>query len=180
MSYKYTLFSSLALLLYDITITLETEIQVVWRRRPNLGSFLHVINRYGEIGAYATAAVLLFPVTDRTYVEKTQPVQQLLILPCDDGHRCPIVGIIEEVFTLLPYIAWALFSGIRIHALSEGNVALAALVVVLNASYILPDVYTYSSMQFVNYPYPSGCTRIYNDDSVLYSRFQLKFKMTQG
>ena len=33
-----------------------------------------------------------------------------------------------------------MFSGIRIHALSEGNVALAALVVVLNASYILPDV----------------------------------------
>ena len=67
------------------------------------------------------------------------------------------MGTSEEVFTILPYISWActyvsrihkcdllttrlVFSGVRTHALSDGSLILATLVVLLNGLYIVPDV----------------------------------------
>ncbi|KAI0691622.1 hypothetical protein C8Q76DRAFT_758684 [Earliella scabrosa] len=149
--YELTLLCGLALLLYDTAITFDTEVDVVWLRKINLATCLHILNRYCQIGAYTTASILLFPVSDRV-------------------RLCHSVGTSEEVFTILPYLSWALFSGVRTHALSDGSLILATLVVLLNGLYIVPDVYLYSNTKFVNSPYPYGCSQMLVTDVLWASR----------
>ncbi|KAI0753792.1 hypothetical protein C8Q74DRAFT_1307119 [Fomes fomentarius] len=129
--YNLCLLSGLAMLLYDTTLTLATEIRVAWRRSFTFAGFLHIINRYVQITAYIAALVITFPVSN---------------------HICTSFGILEEIATLLPYISWALFTGLRMHAISDGNKVLSVSVFVLNVAYILPDLYEDTHMAFINTP----------------------------
>ena len=66
-----------ALLLYDTILTMALEGEVVWCRRVTLGSVLHIMNRYCELGAYVAALILLYPMSDA--------VRSLL--GCNTQHR---------------------------------------------------------------------------------------------
>ncbi|KAI0742307.1 hypothetical protein C8Q80DRAFT_1187442 [Daedaleopsis nitida] len=96
------------------------------------------MNRYTQIVAYASAVALIFPVDDHV-------------------STCISLGWFESIVTMLPYIAWALFAGLRVYALSGQNTVFAILVALLNAAFIMPDVYEDAHAQSVNSPPPYGC-----------------------
>ena len=49
---------------YDAMITFDVELEVVWKRKPNLVSVLHVLNRYPQLAALVSTLVLSFPFSD--------------------------------------------------------------------------------------------------------------------
>lgn len=54
------------MLVYDTILTLGTEIGSIWSRRITVAGCLHIVNRYAQIGSFASALILNFPV--RSYV----------------------------------------------------------------------------------------------------------------
>lgn len=58
------------MLVYDMMISIDKEVEVVWSRRPSLVTVVHVLNRYMEILAYLAALILLLPVSDQVSVLK--------------------------------------------------------------------------------------------------------------
>lgn len=51
---------SLALLFYDLSLTLSVEIQKIWSRRFSLVALLYYLNRYVPIAGYAVILVFMY------------------------------------------------------------------------------------------------------------------------
>ncbi|KAI0742303.1 hypothetical protein C8Q80DRAFT_1272999 [Daedaleopsis nitida] len=134
--YQFCLLSGTAMLVYDIVLTFGKEVDVIWSRKPKTAGILHVVNRYTQLAAYVAPS----NVSDKA-------AQQ----------TCSAVGLFEAITTVIPYVAWAAFSGLRIYALSDCNIILSAVVFALSALYIVPDIYEDAHSSFVNLPPPYGC-----------------------
>ncbi|KAI0742448.1 hypothetical protein C8Q80DRAFT_1188468 [Daedaleopsis nitida] len=133
--------SATALLVYDILLNLNEEVDLIWKRKLSVVSLLYVVTRYVEVVAYLPSFALLFPLGDQNV-------------------RCRSLSILEAVGATCPYLAWAAFSAFRIHALSNRNIALTGFVFLLNSTFLIPDIYQYFHMTFIDAPYPYNCLQI--------------------
>ncbi|KAI0753837.1 hypothetical protein C8Q74DRAFT_1222366 [Fomes fomentarius] len=129
--------SATILLLYDVVLTLGAEVNVVRHRKLSVHTILHIMNRHGMIACLIPISILCFPVTDT--------------------NRCHVLGKFAEIAMFPTNISWAVFSALRTYALSNFNIALAILVFIVNAMYIMPDIYTLIYGTLHNFPYPDGC-----------------------
>ncbi|KAI0709726.1 hypothetical protein C8Q76DRAFT_811414 [Earliella scabrosa] len=107
--YNLCVLSATVLTAYDAIITFDVELEVVWRRKPNLVSFLHVLNRYPQLAALVSTTVLSFPVSDAS---------------------CHHLGTFQMVVTPVPFMSWALFTSFRTFALSNRSALLTTIVFV--------------------------------------------------
>ncbi|KAI0794753.1 hypothetical protein C8Q74DRAFT_1250420 [Fomes fomentarius] len=126
------------LLFYDWIINIEKDISLVWRyERVTLPKTLYIATRY---------LWLVFVVLD---IATTIPI---------DIQACKNIVQIQKVSSIIRYIPWAVFAGLRTYALTSRNVLLTAIVVTLALAIILPGLYTdtYEWVVDMNVPLP-GC-----------------------
>ncbi|RPD58614.1 hypothetical protein L226DRAFT_536920 [Lentinus tigrinus ALCF2SS1-7] len=140
--YRLCRVSAISLLVYDTLLTVETEVDAFWRggARLHIHALLHFLNRYIQIVRFIAEIVLFVPVDDWT---------------------CSSLTIFQEVCIILPYIAWAVFSGFRAYALSGRKIWLGALVFLLTMTSAVPDLYQYAKSQAVNLPVPFNCSEYF-------------------
>ncbi|KAI0769555.1 hypothetical protein BC629DRAFT_792037 [Irpex lacteus] len=107
----YAAASASVLFLYDSAITLSIEAKVIWRRKWTAMTWLYAFMRYSSIA--------LIPLT---------------FVPSDIGNfdSCKAATYISDVLFLIQYLCFALFSAMRVYALSEGRHIVAGLVFLLN------------------------------------------------
>ncbi|KAI0648148.1 hypothetical protein C8Q79DRAFT_556341 [Trametes meyenii] len=107
-------FSMTALLAYNYMITLEEEIRFYWSRKFTLSTALFFIIRYWSLANY----VVLNPLG--------------VILPLSDSVCARFVRT-QAAIQYLQYVVWAVFSALRVYALSGMLWPLALFVFVLSA-----------------------------------------------
>ncbi|RPD58623.1 hypothetical protein L226DRAFT_572856 [Lentinus tigrinus ALCF2SS1-7] len=164
-----------ALLVYDLFLTLDTELAVFWRHRPALASILYFINRYLQILRFISSAILEFPVTDQTYVAPPGSRWSLVVMTAGAlmFRSCASLSIFWNICLILPYLAWGVFSGFRAYALTNRNICLATLVFFLNVTFVGPDVYQFSVSKNINLPPPYSCSTAIPPGAVLKPRIPL-------
>ncbi|KAI0767234.1 hypothetical protein C8Q74DRAFT_1279038 [Fomes fomentarius] len=126
-TYEYCIAAAVAMLLYDSLLTLDAEVRFIWARRLSITSLLYLVIRYVQIVVFIPTLVQL-PMTDAT---------------------CFGITILTRCCTLLPYLAWAVFSALRLYALTGRKASLSILAFVLNAALIIPDMYLYTKTTIV-------------------------------
>ncbi|KAI1789125.1 hypothetical protein LXA43DRAFT_974446 [Ganoderma leucocontextum] len=92
--------SILALIAYDYVLTLPQEVNLFWRRRVNVSSMLFFAVRYLAIAYYVGL------VYYRTIIRPYPPI------------RCKFGYVFNMVLRYLEYLPWAIFSALRVYALS--------------------------------------------------------------
>ncbi|KAI0713703.1 hypothetical protein C8Q76DRAFT_620410, partial [Earliella scabrosa] len=103
------------LFIYEIVITATDEVNYFWRRKWTGASVLFVLNRYTVL-VYDLMSIIIFFSTES-----------------DKGLSCAALARTTRVISILQYLPWAAFSGLRTLALSQ-NKALATLVFLLSSA----------------------------------------------
>ncbi|KAI0742437.1 hypothetical protein C8Q80DRAFT_907193 [Daedaleopsis nitida] len=148
--------SATAILLYDTLLTLEKEVNLIWERKFGAISVVYVVNRYVRLMACVLNIALWFPVHDETYVYAYLSMYADIIDRVQ--FRCHTLLILGSITNVVPYLAWAVFAGLRMHALSNRSIQLTAAVFLLTATFIIPYIFEYSNhASIVNAPYPYNC-----------------------
>ncbi|KAI0753785.1 hypothetical protein C8Q74DRAFT_1222326 [Fomes fomentarius] len=154
--YRTAQFCTLAaavVLVYDTLLTLGHEVRYIWSRRLGVMSVLYLVNRYVEIASYIPAVVPLTPKSDavrginfiapcRVYSKGLFSSMVLMMPP----HYSPISHGQSRPFAKIDILA-LVFSGIRVYALAGRRMYLAFIVFILNATFIIPDIYVYSKLR---------------------------------
>ncbi|OCH90590.1 hypothetical protein OBBRIDRAFT_696765, partial [Obba rivulosa] len=100
-----------ALVLYDHAATFSREIELIWGRKWSSVVLLYYLNRWTTFIWALEQVVFSFMSID------TLPVSRLDTI---------------ETITVLLFIIWAVFSGVRMYAVSGGSWWLASVVCLLN------------------------------------------------
>ncbi|KAI0772852.1 hypothetical protein BD413DRAFT_542630 [Trametes elegans] len=124
-------------LLYDYLITLDEEIRLFWKRKFTGASVLFLFIRYYTLLSYDVLGVITFAeLSDISCVRLTR---------------------VQAAFTMLQYIPWAIFSTLRVLALSGLNWALALVVFLLSIAPAAANFTQYGfNLTAVNVPF-AGC-----------------------
>ncbi|RPD57191.1 hypothetical protein L227DRAFT_507023, partial [Lentinus tigrinus ALCF2SS1-6] len=137
---SYGRVASAALLLYDYLLTLDKEIELFWNWKSTGATALFMVNRYLVMILRLANLAGFVPMSDQV-------------------HRCAIAVKIALGFTLLQYVPWATFAGLRAFALSRYK-SLSAFVFVLSMATPAVNISLYP-FGFTGYYDPIfGCTVI--------------------
>lgn len=104
---RYVPVAIYATIFYDYVLNLRREIDLTWRRGSTTGTILFLANRYLAL------AYCLFRLT----VEYIR----------DDFLICRVMEAVGAMFSLLFFIVWAVFSALRVYAVSSKNWTLTSL-----------------------------------------------------
>ncbi|TFK94794.1 hypothetical protein K466DRAFT_454968, partial [Polyporus arcularius HHB13444] len=91
------------LLLHETCITLDREVRHVWRRKLSAASCIYLLNRYLVLSLYLVNLTI-----------------------------CRVLIRASQVLSILPYIVWAAFSGLRVYAIISPGWHISALIVCLS------------------------------------------------
>ncbi|PCH33306.1 hypothetical protein WOLCODRAFT_135050 [Wolfiporia cocos MD-104 SS10] len=119
----YTQQAANCLVFYEYGITLSDEIALVWGSGGWLSKWLFLLNRYSML----VSALL----------------EILVVLPWGTIPSCVAYNVVITLFELIPLVLWAVFSGIRVYAVSSPGRRwyLVCLVVVLGLVPVATNVY---------------------------------------
>ncbi|TBU33886.1 hypothetical protein BD311DRAFT_684372 [Dichomitus squalens] len=92
--------SALTLLLFDFAITLDREVELIWRRKTTGASVLFILTRYLSLAAYGVRSILMAHLSCGLFSYSA-------------------LSILAQAVTYLQYLPWAAFSALRVFALSE-------------------------------------------------------------
>ncbi|THG95373.1 hypothetical protein EW026_g6270 [Hermanssonia centrifuga] len=131
-------YSMTALVAYEYIITLEQEMAMVWHRKWTLATWLFIANRYALIGfiIWSTA-----PTTSSRRVTNCSP-QSWLLNSCVVGYSCAPVQVMGDILGTLQNVVFAVFSALRVFALSDRYIPMTLLVLALNLGPVVLDIET--------------------------------------
>ncbi|KZT00553.1 uncharacterized protein LAESUDRAFT_718093 [Laetiporus sulphureus 93-53] len=147
--------TSSALFFYDIIITFDQEIRVVWTRKITAASVIYILSRY-----------LMFLYLILTFVENAfdceVPFNRMFHLRIVTHQSSYIVIQFYNSVQCILYAIWAAltplaFTALRTYAISLHAWHVAALVFLLGMVPAGVNSYYYSQMQLYNLPPPTGC-----------------------
>ncbi|EMD35285.1 hypothetical protein CERSUDRAFT_124639 [Gelatoporia subvermispora B] len=118
--------ASVAVVFYDHLITLPLEVELIWGRKFNVVTLLFYLNRW-TIFAWAMVQPFGF--------------LSLATLPSCIGY-----SQLSNILIILLYIIWAVFSAVRIYAISTRSWWLAILVLLLNLVPVASNSYEFFAM----------------------------------
>ncbi|KAI0769508.1 hypothetical protein BC629DRAFT_1442198 [Irpex lacteus] len=102
--------SAYSLYLYESLIALSQEVDVIWRRKRSLMTWLYIFTRYSA-------------VVDNI----------LLLAPTPGGlESCRAIIYMDDILQSIQFLCFALFSTMRVYALLNGKYLVAGLVLLLN------------------------------------------------
>ncbi|KAI0084384.1 hypothetical protein BDY19DRAFT_909860 [Irpex rosettiformis] len=123
----YIAYSANILYLWESCITFSQEIDVVWGRKWTVMTWLYMITHYGAI--LLNFIELIPPSAWAPGVFYNQRLNS--DTAADTIHSCRASTYMADVLYMLQLLCFALFSGLRIHALLDGKI-LAGIVFLLN------------------------------------------------
>ncbi|KAH9848931.1 hypothetical protein C2E23DRAFT_738448, partial [Lenzites betulinus] len=116
----------LALMLYEISITFDREVELFWGMPFTRTTLIFLLNRYISLMKYPVALASLGVTAQKVSL------------------YCNVVNMMGGVVELIPYLLWAIFSAMRVYALSERNAFLGIIVLLLLCVPIGTNVYSLS------------------------------------
>ncbi|KAI0773644.1 hypothetical protein C8Q74DRAFT_771531 [Fomes fomentarius] len=120
---NYCALAIMALILYDYMLTLPVEVAVFWNRKFTGVSALFFFNRYFSL--------LLFSANTHT-IWLAWPTARGTIMPSLlFTLSCYRFDLVMQIFTVLMYIPYAVFSGLRVYALTERCITSSVITFVL-------------------------------------------------
>ncbi|RDX56399.1 hypothetical protein OH76DRAFT_1369021 [Lentinus brumalis] len=116
--------AAVGLLLHETCITLDREVRHVWRRKHSAATWIYILNRYLVLSLYFVNLAMSLGAGDAS---------------------CRVLVRASQVLSILPYIVWAAFSGLRVYAIISPGWHISALIVCLSlvpiGTYIFRDVH---------------------------------------
>ncbi|RPD73086.1 hypothetical protein L226DRAFT_536590 [Lentinus tigrinus ALCF2SS1-7] len=104
-------YAGAVLVVYDCVITFGQEVDLFWKRRLTGASVLFILTRYLALLTIFMGMLEYVPTTDSS---------------------CTMVVKAQAAFEYMQYLPWAVFSGLRVFALSDQNWLLSGLVMLLS------------------------------------------------
>ncbi|KAI0771092.1 hypothetical protein BD413DRAFT_613609 [Trametes elegans] len=114
---KSSIAAVFVLMLYEFMLTFDREVDLFWTPAFTRSTVLFMLNRY--------ITLLKYPVTMTGYMD----VPDAEYVPYD------LLGP-RQTLEIIPYLVWAVFSAMRVHALTGRDWRLASVVFVLLSSYV--------------------------------------------
>ncbi|PCH44714.1 hypothetical protein WOLCODRAFT_26979 [Wolfiporia cocos MD-104 SS10] len=135
----YTQQAANCLVFYEYAITLSDEVALVWGSGGWVSKWLFIWNRY-SILVYA-----LFAILD--------------VLPWNTIPSCVAYYVVSTLLGLISLVLWAVFSGIRVYAISGRRWNLVCLAVILGLVPVATNVYNLVQMRYtISEPGQNGDT----------------------
>ncbi|KAI1791893.1 hypothetical protein LXA43DRAFT_888617 [Ganoderma leucocontextum] len=111
---SYGRVASVAFILYDYAITFDQEVEMFWKeafakRKLTGATALFLVNRYLVLALRLANLLGFVPMTDKKHVV------------CSTRKICALATKVALGFTLLQYVPWAVFAGLRAYALSTNK-----------------------------------------------------------
>ncbi|KAL1939182.1 hypothetical protein VTO73DRAFT_10223 [Trametes versicolor] len=110
---KSSMAGMLALMLYELAITFDREAKFFWNMPFSRTTAIFLLNRYSSLLKYPVSMV-----SYRSTVSETR-------------YACNALVRAGQTLEIIPYFVWAMFSAMRIRAITERNIMLFSLVFVL-------------------------------------------------
>ncbi|KAI0665403.1 hypothetical protein C8Q78DRAFT_1084002 [Trametes maxima] len=124
-------YTALALLFYEYAVTLDREVNLFWTRRPTGASVLFFVNRYTPLLLQIVDLCGYANMSDRRYL-----YAHFHFMTYNDVtsiRSCAALTDIAQTIQILQYVPWAVFSGLRVYALSGRNAFLGLTTFLLSA-----------------------------------------------
>ncbi|PCH33336.1 hypothetical protein WOLCODRAFT_21928, partial [Wolfiporia cocos MD-104 SS10] len=135
----YTQHAANCLVFYEYAITLSDEVALVWAGGGWLSKWLFLLNRYSML-----VYVLL---------------EILGVLPWNTIPSCVAYNVVSALLGLISVVSWAVFSGIRVYAISGRRWHLVCLAVTLGLVPVATNVYGFVETKYtISEPGQSGDT----------------------
>ncbi|KAI0723887.1 hypothetical protein C8T65DRAFT_627788 [Cerioporus squamosus] len=132
--------AAVGLLLHETCITLDREVRHVWRRKLSAASWIYLLNRYLVLSLYLVNLAVSLGASDASV------------------QSCGVLIRASQVLSILPYIVWAAFSGLRVYAIVSPGWHVSILVVFLSlvpvGTYIFRDIHETA----LRSPFSGKCT----------------------
>ncbi|KAM5545101.1 hypothetical protein V8D89_001212 [Ganoderma adspersum] len=141
MNTSYCVFAAGALLVYDWLLCLHLEVRYIWkwRARVTLSTLVYTCSRYGMLLHNLLVVATVYPMSDVRY-------------------GCAADLWTQTVFEILGLVSFSAFSALRAYVLSNRNIFLTALIIVL----VVPPVVIFIVQCFyqapLNLPSPYNCS----------------------
>jgi hypothetical protein len=116
------IFGLSALVFYEYIITLQDEIDMIWRKRWNAATILFMVNRY--LMLLYNAVGLVIPTTLRS---------------------CTAVQILLDILTVLLFVVFAVFATLRIYAIWNRNIPISLLILALYLVPVVSNTYAFAT-----------------------------------
>ncbi|KAI0765610.1 hypothetical protein BD413DRAFT_482167 [Trametes elegans] len=156
-----------ALLTYEGILTLSSEVSLFWRRRWTGATALFLVTKYMMLLDYNVLGAITFaPLSDQvsgTYIlrELMQPVT-----PSATLASCAAMLKAQAMVSCLIYLPWAVFSALRVLALSGMNWFLAVLTFALSVVPTAMNLWSYSEGLSATTILNLGCQGVWNETGV--------------
>ncbi|KAI0667152.1 hypothetical protein C8Q78DRAFT_982689, partial [Trametes maxima] len=121
------------LIFYEYLITFEDEFRLIWRGKLTGASVIFVLNRYIMVVQNAITMASIVPL-------------------------CAVLGYMDVVLSILPYVLWNAFSTLRVYATSGRDWRISSVVCVLMLGPLVSNIYDAPVIKPVNMPAPYLCS----------------------
>ncbi|KAI0325014.1 hypothetical protein GY45DRAFT_1287996 [Cubamyces sp. BRFM 1775] len=146
-----------ALVLYVLLITFDREVNLFWNAEFTKTTVLFLLNRYASILKYPVALAGNWPVS---------------------LFGCQVISRVAEGAELIPHFVWAVFSALRVHALTAGHWAVTLLVFALSAVDIGANIYVFTVYVPTVSDDIAGCTVVLTMPAKLYNALLITSRAT--
>ncbi|KAI0641610.1 hypothetical protein C8Q79DRAFT_1014055 [Trametes meyenii] len=133
------------LIFYEYLITFEDEFRLIWRGKLTGASVIFVLNRYIMVvqNAITMASVAPLPNTVGLWLA---------------SMSCAVLGYMDVILSILPYVVWNAFSTLRVYAISGRDWRVSSVVCVLMLGPLVSNIYDAPVIKPVNMPPPYLCS----------------------